>query len=195
MKYKDINDYELVYLVKENDDYAMDILLKKYDPIFNSLSKEFIRKYPYIGLTIDDLVQESKVAFMKALKTYNENSKDKNSLPYTYILFCLRRHLINVCKSFSNTKHYILNNSYNVESLDNIKDETIEDVDQTLISKELFFRCKNMLNFEQSAIFELKINGFSNKEIGTLLDISGTTLIGRVSLIRKILKNNLNLNI
>jgi len=38
MNYKKINDYELLYMVRENDDYSKDLLYEKYLPIIKSLA-------------------------------------------------------------------------------------------------------------------------------------------------------------
>ena len=45
MKYKNYNDYELIYMVKENDDFSYDALYKKYMPIIKSIAYDFYIKY------------------------------------------------------------------------------------------------------------------------------------------------------
>ena len=41
MKYKQYNDYELIYMVRENDDSSRDILYQKYIPIIHHLANNF----------------------------------------------------------------------------------------------------------------------------------------------------------
>ena len=39
MDYKDYNDYELIYMVRENDDSSYDILFQKYIPIIKRMEQ------------------------------------------------------------------------------------------------------------------------------------------------------------
>ena len=49
MDYKKYNDYELVYMVRENDDISQDILFKKYDPILRKIAGEYHSKFKSNG--------------------------------------------------------------------------------------------------------------------------------------------------
>ena len=42
MDYKKLNDYEVMYMIKENDDYSREILLKKYMPIVSKISSKYL---------------------------------------------------------------------------------------------------------------------------------------------------------
>ena len=44
MNYKQ-NDYELIYMVRENDEVSQDLLYEKYLPIIKNLASEFYQKY------------------------------------------------------------------------------------------------------------------------------------------------------
>ncbi len=189
MNYKNINDYELIYLVKENNEESLKILLSKYESILYNVSLKYYRKFKYIGLSLDDLLQESKIAFIKSLNNFN----DDQSLFYSYVILCIDRHLISYCRSYNTLKNYPLNFSLSDEVLETATSYNSLNLDNILMDNELFFECKNSLNFNQSIVFELKFNGFTYKEISLLLDIPKTTVDGRISLIRKKLRNNLNI--
>lgn len=189
MNYKNINDYELIYLVKENNEESLKILLSKYESILYNVSLKYYRKFKYIGLSLDDLLQESKIAFIKSLNNFN----DDQSLLYSYVILCIDRHLISYCRSYNTLKNYPLNFSLSDEVLETATSYNSLNLDNILMDNELFFECKNSLNFNQSIVFELKFNGFTYKEISLLLDIPKTTVDGRISLIRKKLRNNLNI--
>ena len=45
MKY--YNDYELIYLINENDEIAKDILKRKYAPLIYEKSKEYYQRNHY----------------------------------------------------------------------------------------------------------------------------------------------------
>ena len=91
MKYKNYNDYELIYMVKENDDFCYGELYKKYMPIIKSLAYEYYNKYSNYGYDFDDFVQESFLAFHNAIKFFDEK---KDILFYTFAILCIRRSLI-----------------------------------------------------------------------------------------------------
>ena len=189
MNYKNINDYELIYLVKENNEESLKILLSKYESILYNVSLKYYRKFKYIGLSLDDLLQESKIAFIKSLNNFN----DDQSLFYSYVILCIDRHLISYCRSYNTLKNYPLNFSLSDEVLETATSYNSLNLDNILMDNELFFECKNSLNFNESIVFELKFNGFTYKEISLLLDIPKTTVDGRISLIRNKLRNNLNI--
>ena len=45
MKYKELNDYELLYMVRESNDIIKEVLYVKYRPLIKNLSSEFYEKY------------------------------------------------------------------------------------------------------------------------------------------------------
>ena len=65
MDYKKYNDYELIYMVHENDEVSTNLLLKKYYPIIFKLSHEYYNKYYCSGYELDD--------FYYFLSTFLEN--------------------------------------------------------------------------------------------------------------------------
>lgn len=188
MKYKDINDYELIYYVRDNDDKSLELLFKKYEPVIYKYASLFYRKYKYTGLSYEDLIQEARIGLMNAIKSFN----DAHSLFYSFALLCIERQLINYTKSHNTLKNYPLNYS-NIEINDRTEFIDNSDVDSILLENEKYFECKNLLKFNLSIVYELRYNGFSFNEISMLLDIPKTTVDGRISLIRKYLKNSLNL--
>ena len=58
MDYKSINDYELVYRIRENnDDDAIEMMIKKYEPIICSYAKKYIKFASQHGVEFDDLME------------------------------------------------------------------------------------------------------------------------------------------
>ena len=54
--YRDLNDYELIYMVEENDD-ARELLFDKYKPIVKKMASKYKMEASKVGLDIDDLIQ------------------------------------------------------------------------------------------------------------------------------------------
>lgn len=186
MEYKDINDYELCDMVRENDDDSLALIYKKYNSLIYKMSKKFYRKYQYIGIDFEDLMQEAKIGILKALRSYN----DEESLFYTYVNICVERQLITYCKNYNNLKNYPLNYSLGEDNFLKLSTNIMQS-ELLLIENEWFLECKNVLKFNQSIIFELRYNNFTYREIAILLDIKMSTVDGRIQSIRKKLKNNL----
>lgn len=110
--------------------------------------------------------------------------------------------LIKACRR---NKQMVLNNAISIncaiDSDDSLFLEDViasgEDVESFVISEEVFknlFLYKHELSFEESLIYELKVNRFSNKEISILLDMSYKKVDNSLRKIRQmLLKYNLTL--
>ena len=132
MNYKNYNDYELIYMVREKDESSNEILYEKYNPIIRNITYEYYRKYSVYGYDYDDFLQEGYIAFQNALCKYDEN---KDCLFYTFVVFCLRRSLGTFCRKIS-TRSKNLSNTEFV----NIDDYSCIDVNYSLIEKNIKMR-------------------------------------------------------
>lgn len=177
MDYK-VNDYEIIYMVRENDDMARNRMIQKYLPIIKRIAIDYYQQFKVYGAELDDFIQEGMIAFNKAIDTYNEN---KNIKFYTFSILCVRRRLITFCRNISSNKNQILNNSIRDENIYlNLKEEFKEE----FLQKEIFIKLKNSLKMKFSLVFELRYNGFSYEEIARLLDIPLSTVDSRISIIK-----------
>jgi len=185
MNYK--NDYEIIYMIKENDDVARNAMFDKYMPIVKNIASNFNLSYPNIGADYDDFLQEGMIALNKAINTYDENG---GSLFYTYATLCINRHLITYCRNLNCKKHYSLNNSVSDDSTylyGNFKNYVDDYIDDRINQNE-FIKIKNMFSIDYSSVLELRYNGFCYWEIGQLLDISIGIVDSRLTKIRKTLQ-------
>ena len=188
MNYGNLNDYEILYRVRENDDSAVELMIKKYEPVILSICKKYLNIAKSHGAEMSDLIQEGRIAVIKALNSFDDNNK---AIFYTYVSLCINRHLISYCRTLSNIKNAALNYSVSDDDLYDLGDWN-RDPSNIINSYELekkFTDFKFSLDFRDSNIFELRFNGFSYKEIGTLLDISYSVVDSRLCRIRKVLKS------
>lgn len=187
MEYKQINDYEVMYMIRESDEEARDFMIKKYVPIINKLALKYYDFAKKCGCEFQDLVQEGLIALNKSINSYNESS---NALFYTYACICIERHFITYCRSINSNRHMPLNLNIGDDYLLNLEDEsaTIDVATNNRILKEKFIYYKNLFTLEHSSVFELRYNGFTYKEISCLLDVPISTIDGRLSKIRKVLQ-------
>ena len=179
MNYKDINDYELIYHVRENDEYAYNTLINKYSFLVNKLAYEYYSKNRKLGIELEDLIQEGFFAISMSIKDYNQDA----SLFYTYVVLCIRREMERYIKYNRRNKQMILNTAISFNQfIDENNELLLEDViessynlEDSVCNSDFFnriFMYRYNFNLEESSIFELKFNQFSNKEIAILLDIS-----------------------
>jgi RNA polymerase sporulation-specific sigma factor len=186
MKY---NDYELVYMIKENEE-ALEYLLKKYEPLFKRLAFSFAFKYKNKGLDVEDIVQYCRIILCKTVDMYNPSN---DVLFYSYLIVCLKRGIINyVSRNMYKHSQY---NYMDLEDYDNL-DSFIDGYDayKNYIDYEVqtsIINFKNSLSFLDANIFELRYNGFSYKEIASLLEIEVKKVDNSLLKVRKKLEKYL----
>lgn len=188
MNYEGINDYDLIYKIKENnDENAFYDLVKKYEPIIISCAKKYYLKYKYYGVDLNDFIQEGRIAVFKALKSFDSK---EGSLFYTYVSLCIDRSMITYCRSLKTLKSFLLNNSVSDDAYLFVGDMNYEPsvCVENISDISIVVDYKNSLEFLDSNIFELRYNGFSYFEISCLLDVSTTTVARHLCKIKNTLQ-------
>ncbi len=184
MDYKNINDYEVLYMIRENSEDARDLIFEKYSPIIKSLASKYYLNNKDLGADYEDYHQEALIAFNRAVVTYDEC---RGTLFYTYAPAVINRHLVTFVRNLKMKKHHILNKSLRSNQVLNNFQEDTDIFINKLLEKELV-NFMNTLDFECSNIFELRYNGFSYREISILLDVPITTIQSRINKIRRTLR-------
>lgn len=94
MKYFD-NDYELLYLIDENNEKALEIMIEKYKPLIWRV----IRQMHIQSCDVDDYLQEGIICLYKAIKSFD----CKYSKTFTrYFELIWRRRIVTLLKDNSN---------------------------------------------------------------------------------------------
>ena len=195
MSYKDYNDYELLYMVKESDENAYNLLYEKYKPLINSLSKKYSRVYQNYGIDINDFILEGYYGLDQAIKNFNEEDEYKfKGLATT----CINRQMQNLIRNAKLKKNLVLNNSLYYEALEDsneinyleIKaDEKAINPEQQIIENEevikTYEKCINSLKGLELNVFILKIKGMTNEEIASKLDKPIKSISNAITRIRK----------
>ena len=185
MEYRDINDFEVLYLVEEKQSDYKELLFKKYEPILKKLSYEYYYKIGNNGIEYDDVYQEALIGLNYAIDHFDI---DKNNKFYTYAIICIKGKL-NSFLVKNNTKYNrVLNDSllltqYTDIDIDNLEVVKFDDTYLSFYNKIIDF--KNNLNDVQAQIFELKYNGFSNNDIGILLELDVKNVYYNLCFVRK----------
>lgn len=184
MEYR-VNDNELIYMIKEGDDFATKRLFEKYKPLVTSVANSFYVFGRRLGIEFADLMQEGYIGLYNAYSSFNEYNDVKF---YTYALTCIRNHLNTYCRNMNVKKNYYLNNSISIDDCD-CSIFNYYDNFKYFDEEQLFVKIKNLLSFKCSIVFELKLNGFKVKEISNLLDLPRSTVNGRISKINRTLRS------
>lgn len=161
---EEYNDYELVYLAKEQHEIAYEILQMKYEPIIVSLAKRFSQFYTKIGLDIYDYVLEGKTALDKAIYNFDDSY---GNIFFTHAINYIRYHLYLLVKNAK--KDICLNNSIPwTESLDHIcSNEVVDNVETRDTLKNILIG----LTILERKILILKIKGYSYDDIANKLQL------------------------
>ena len=192
MDYKNVNDYEVVYMVRENDEEAREIIFNKYIPIVKRIAFNYLSLAKAIKVEFDDLVQEGVSGLNHAIDSFDENS---GTLFYTFVCVCVERKMITYCRKMGGNKNYYFNTALSEDFCYSIKDNRTPDfyLEQELLEAD-FAVYKNYFDISDSSVFELRYNGFSYKEISRLLDIPLSSIDARLCRIRRILRSRAKKN-
>lgn len=184
--YQDLNDYEIVYMVSENDEGAKNVLFDKYRPLIMKMAYNFYKENKQYGIEVEDFIQEGYFALYTALSNYSDS---RDCLFYTYAIRSIKSKMLNLCKRYKTGKNRVFVDSVSLDSYvteDSILMDYIENKDSPNpvleLDKSIFYKeLKDAVysnSIIKSSVFELKLNGFSTKDISTLLNIS-TSLVSR----------------
>lgn len=181
--YKNLNDYEILYMIKEEDN-SFECLYSKYYPLIYNYVRKYEEYFKRYGYDIDDLIQIGSITLYKTSILYNTSD---NSLFYTYFKSSLKNALINEIRINKTLKKETLNNAFSYDVKINNSDISYIEVipckenkiDSELI--KLIINFKNAMPYEMAWVFELFYNGYQINEIAVLLS-------KKISIIRKYLR-------
>ncbi len=180
MNYKDIEDSELIYLVKENNEIAKDIIFDKYKYIIDIIAKKYKKSGYVLGLEYNDLYQEAMLGFIDAIYSYDD---EKSSIS-TYISLCVERKIYSCLKKASRMKNKIQNEALSLEytyddntSLkdilsDNNVNNPLENIINIENQEEVIDNVKEVLSDSEKMVFSLMIAGLDYKSIAVILDLT-----------------------
>ncbi len=192
--YKDQNDYELLYLVSENNEEAKEIFFEKYKPIVEMKAKNFYPYVKYKGYELSDLIQEGMIGLNRAINDFKEQ---KNVQFATFASICIERHILTFIRDVTRQKHKILNDSVSIDStkdymgrplMEIIFDDKNRNPEDSLIESdeelELLEKIRNKLTDREYEVFELRMQGFSYQEMACLLNTTPKAIDGTISRIK-----------
>ncbi len=177
INYEKLTDNEIIELISENDNEAMEFMMKKYGGIV----KKEIRTVYIIGAETEDLTQEGMIGLFKAIRDYEPN---KGAVFSTFATLCIRRQ-IKTAISASNRKKHIPLNSYisiyaetdefgSVLADDLEAENKVSNPEAVVIAREqqtvLDEKIKSDLSTFEKKVLELFLEGLSYSDIAWRLE-------------------------
>jgi len=126
-EFDSLSDEEIVALIREGNQYAMDYLLEKYKYLVRNKAKALF----LIGGDRDDLIQEGMIGLYKAIRDFQ---KDKDSSFFNFADLCISRQIYSAIKASNRKKNIPLNTYISLyapaygENSDSEEKETLVDI-------------------------------------------------------------------
>ena len=147
------NDNELLYLIEEKSEEALEILQEKYLILIKTKIKEM--KIPYDKRS--DYLEEGLITLNKAVKTFDSK---KSSSFYSYFTLLLNRKFIDLLRKRTRDSKIVL--------VDDLNDYVVDNY----IKEEFVFEESLYLSNIEKEIFKLKfIEGKTSKQIALELKL------------------------
>lgn len=202
--YKDENDYELLYMIREEDEVAKDMFYEKYRPMVEMKAKKYFSQIQNKGYELNDLIQEGMIGLSNAIRDFNQDEETKF---VTFASVCVERNIINFIREINRQKHQALNSYVSIHQesnsgrtlLDILDDKSSTNPENSFIlleeQEELKEKVKENLTDFEKEVFDLRFEGFTYQEISILLNKSIKSIDGTISRIKqKILNDKKNID-
>ncbi len=98
----DAAEIDILKKAKAGDDESFEILLKKYEKYLYISTKG----YYLTNGDKDDLIQEAIIGLLKGIKSFDF---DKDTSFKTFVILCMRRHIVTAIKNSNARKNNVLN--------------------------------------------------------------------------------------
>lgn len=188
------NDQELVGLVRDGHDFALDYLMNKYKVLVERKAKS----YYLIGASKDDIIQEGMIGLFKAIRDYNPN---REASFYSFADLCVTRQMISAVKASTRQKHMPLNTyiSLNKPIFEDDNDKTdlmeitpsnkIVDPEEVFIGEENLHIIEDELSKRlskmENEILRLYVQGINYVEIAEMTERSVKSVDNALQRIKK----------
>ncbi len=186
-------DEELISLFNKGNEYAVEVLLKRYKELVTMK----VSRYFIIGAEKEDIFQEGMIGLYKAIKCFN-NEKQKSFKSFANL--CIERQLITAIKTSNRQKHQPLNSYISLNTAAYEEDEDISMIDifdsniiedplDTITKREYYQLVEDKINTSLSD-FEKQVlhcyaNGESYVKIAEKLDSPVKSVDNAIQRIRK----------
>ncbi len=195
-----MNPYELLYMSRTGDTYAIRALFNLYKPILIHEVRNAIEACPCLNIYWDDLMQECMLALCKAVESYRE---DRGSSFATFLTIVIRNTMITYTRSVKRKQMGRVNHMYSLDSMISENNPAIETLEQKnrLTDPEYVLRMNqardrlmeqiSKLNPKEQQVLQSWMNGSSYSDSAQEMGITTKQFDGRKQRVRKKIKKSI----
>lgn len=203
ISFEHFTDKELIAHVRDENDAALDFLMRKYRMLVERKAKSYF----LMGASQDDIVQEGLIGLFKAIRDYKT---DKEASFYSFADLCITRQMISAVKAATRQKHMPLNkyvsldkpvfdeNSDKAALFEVMPSKKVINPEDVYIGEESKHFIEAALNERLSQlekeVLEYYIDGISYVEIAEIMDKPVKSIDNALQRIKKKVTQIINLN-
>jgi len=189
MRFESCDDADLCRFAQAGDRGAEEQLIVRYTRLVRRCAHPLF----LMGGDNEDLIQEGLLGLLSAIRDYRDNEQAAFS---TYAETCIRNRLASAISKANRLKHTPLNQSVPIDvtlTVTALYDLDVIDPEKWVIEREEgreFARMlSGMLSLIESKVLEYYCDGYSYREIATLVNVKVKTVDNAVQRIKKKLRN------
>ncbi len=195
-----MNPYELLYMSRTGDTYAVRALFHLYKPILIHEVRNAVAACPCLNIYWDDLMQEGMLALCKAADTYRE---DRGSSFATFLTIVIRNTMITYTRTVKRKQLGQVNHMYSLDSMISENNPAIETLEQKnrLTDPEYVLRMNqarealleqiSKLNPREQQVLLSWLNGSSYSSSAREMGITTKQFDGRKQRVRKKIRKSI----
>lgn len=179
------NDYELLYLAKD-DDQVKDLIYQKYKNLIYYKARKYLQRNN-TNNELEDYISEGTLALYETIDNYRDTT------PYNiYLNRCLDNALKNAFRKNNTKKSRVLNEATSLNSTDYLNIfsydkkydpelQVFEEYNYNKLKKTIISK----LTWQEELVFKLKEQNYKPKEISEIIDNNQRTVYNIINRIRK----------
>ena len=169
----------------EKIDMEVGQIIVMFDPLVSMLASRYKNVK---GTTIDDFLQEGRVAVWKAISSYDGS---KSVLFETYVSHCINNAMLDFFRKQNSAANSVINSAIPLDEIheSDIEDLTNIDAERLVMSKQLISNIEKSLSDYENKVLDLYIEGNSYEKIANSLGKSIKNIDNTLQQIKKKIKN------
>lgn len=194
--YHDFNDYELLYMIRQKDEVALEILLKKYHNTIMGIVFGMYRYARLLRITKDELYSAGMMGFVQAIECYRE---DKKVSFQSFLKLCVERECRTLMRKHRGLSFSLISCSLSLDMTIS-EDENLYLIDTIACKNSDFdpqwqFRYKEskrelVEKLKQMPLLDVKVisyrlQGYSYAEIAQLCDVTPKAVDNALQRVKK----------
>lgn len=172
---EELDDESLVRLAQSGDEVGTEALLRRYKAMVVKTS----RSYFLIGAEPEDLVQEGMIGLYKAILTYRAD----RAKFITHAFVCIKSSILDAVKKANRGKNRALNDYEPLQEKNEAK--ALNNILNVMEIEDLIERAKESFSGRERQVFELYVDGYTNREMADKLNISPKAVENSIQRIKK----------